>query len=319
MATWPPSHAVISVERVREIASRVREDVTAYLTSDRTPSGAYERALEPLLVPMCGWLNAKRAREAETTVVGIAGAQGTGKTTIAEVIKVILTEGFGVSCVRLSLDDLYLPRAERERLASDVHPLLRTRGVPGTHDVPLGLEVLSELRAAGPGSHVRVPRFDKASDDRAPEGEWPSASGPIDFVLFEGWCVGAEPQPAASLAQPINALERDEDADARWRNYVNAQLEGPYRPLFECIDRSLFIAAPDLASSRDWRIAQEHQLRAGNAGARRLMSDDEVVRFVQFYERISQRMLAQAPERADVVLSLARDHSFASARLNARD
>ena len=318
LATWPAAHAALSAEEVRAVANRVRPHVDAYLASDGTPPEAYYVALEPLLVPLCGWLNVQREPDVGPTIAGIAGAQGTGKTTIAEVIRSILTIGFGANCVRLSLDDLYLTRAERDRLAREIHPLLRTRGVPGTHDVALGRDVLDQLRAADSNTQIRVPRFDKAADDRAPEGAWSSASVPIDVVLFEGWCVGAEPEPAAALAQPVNALERDADADGRWRSYVNAQLAGPYRRLFELIDVSLFIAAPDLASSRTWRIAQEHQLRARSTAAQRLMSDAEVERFVQFYERISQRMLADAPDRADVVLSLARDHTFAGVRVNTR-
>ena len=77
-------------------------------------------------------------------VLGICGAQGSGKSTLAEALAERL-ERDGLACAVLSLDDLYLTRAERERLARGVHPLLATRGPPGTHDTSLGIAVLDAL------------------------------------------------------------------------------------------------------------------------------------------------------------------------------
>src|SRR4051812_33755031 len=69
-------------------------------------------------------------------ILGISGLQGSGKSTLAtELIDAARRRGW--SAVSLSLDDVYLTRAERESLARAVHPLLRTRGVPGTHDLTL--------------------------------------------------------------------------------------------------------------------------------------------------------------------------------------
>jgi D-glycerate 3-kinase len=161
-------------------------------------------------------------------VVGVCGPQGSGKTTTVRVLAALL-EAQGLKVATLSLDDLYLTLADREALARDVHPLLRTRGVPGTHDVGLGLAVLDGLAGEG---ETALPRFDKAADDRAPAGTWPTVAGPVDVVLFEGWCVGARPEPAEALREPVNGLERDRDSDGVWRAYVNAALAGPYRALF---------------------------------------------------------------------------------------
>jgi D-glycerate 3-kinase len=122
--------------------------------------------------------------------------------------------------------------------------------------------------------------------------------------------VGAAPEPDYALARPINALERERDPDGTWRRYANEQLAGPYRALFAPIDVLVFLAAPDLRVSRAWRIEQEHKLAAKAAPGSRLMSDDEVSRFVEYYERISRHMLAEVPSRADVVLRLGHDHQF---------
>jgi D-glycerate 3-kinase len=240
-------------------------------------------------------------------LVGICGPQGSGKSTTVAVVAALL-EARGLKVATLSLDDLYLPRADREALARDVHPLLRTRGVPGTHDVALGLAVLDDLAGQG---ETALPRFDKASDDRAPVDAWPVVAGPVDVVLFEGWCVGARPEPPQALAAPLNALERERDPDGTWRAYVNAALAGPYRALFARLDLLVLLTAPDFETVLAWRREQEAKLRGRLAeagqGADRAMSDEEVAVFVQHYERLSRHIAREMPARADLVVALDAD------------
>ncbi|HEY7901176.1 MAG TPA: kinase, partial [Caulobacteraceae bacterium] len=189
-------------------------------------------------------------------------------------------------------------RAERARLAAEVHPLAAVRGPPGTHDVDLGLALLDALERAGP---VRQPRFDKAADDRAPESAWPVAQGPADIVLFEGWCVGAKPQPDAALGAPINVLETQEDPHGVWRRWVNGQLAGPYRPLFARLARLILLRAPHFSVVRRWRGEAEAERRAQTGGG---MSAAEIDRFVQVYERLSGHIAEEMAGRADVVITL---------------
>jgi D-glycerate 3-kinase len=238
-------------------------------------------------------------------VVGICGPQGSGKSTTVRVVAALL-EARGLKVATLSLDDLYLPRADREALAREVHPLLRTRGVPGTHDIALGLAVLDDL--AGEGA-TALPRFDKASDDRAPADAWPRVGGPVDVVLFEGWCVGARPEPAEALAAPVNALERERDPDGTWRSYVNAALAGPYRALFARLDLLVLFTAPDFETVLAWRQEQEAKLRrrVAETGQGSAMSDDEVAVFVQHYERLTRHITREMPARADLVVALDAD------------
>ena len=274
-------------------------------------SGPFARELPALAAWCARW----RSAAGGTLVVGIAGAQGTGKSTLAGLLAQHLERDGALRAVVLSLDDLYMTLAERERLARDVHPLLRTRGAPGTHDVALGLQRIAALRAAGPGERVRMPRFDKSADDRLPGERWPEAEGPVDVLIFEGWCLCAKPQSEAELVPAINALEREEDADGGFRRYVNAQLAGPYAALFAAVDALVFLAAPDIESSLAWRLQQEHELAARAPAGRAVMSDAQVARFVQHYERISRHMLAELPARADALLRLDRDHQCVSMTL----
>lgn len=235
-------------------------------------------------------------------ILGICGAQGSGKSTLAEALAGRLRET-GLRVAVLSLDDLYLTKAERLALAGTVHPLLATRGVPGTHDVGMGLAVLDRLAGTQP---ILLPRFDKATDDRAPDGTW--IDGPVDVVLFEGWCIGATAQEPAALNEPVNDLERMQDSDGRWRRHVNAALAGDYQRLFKRIDALVLLAAPDFTIVRDWRIEQEEGLRRSLQAAGRpadgTMSRQQIATFIQFYERLTRHILSEMPDRADLTLRL---------------
>ncbi|WP_421848210.1 kinase [Novosphingobium sp.] len=242
-------------------------------------------------------------------IVGVSGSQGSGKSTLCRMLEALLAEDHGLRVATLSLDDLYLTRAARAELAASVHPLFATRGVPGTHDVALGLSLLDAVRAGQAG--LVFPRFDKAADDRAPEAEWQTLTAPVDVLLFEGWCMGARPQTAADLAIPLNRLEAEEDAGGIWRAHVNAALAGPYRALFDAPDLMVMLAAPGFEAVLGWRQLQEAKLRARSGGG---MSDAELARFVMHYERITRHLLADLPGRADVLIALGEDHAVTAAR-----
>jgi len=239
-------------------------------------------------------------------VFGICGTQGSGKTTLArKIIRLCEEEGF--TAATLSLDDLYLTRREREDLAATVHPLLRTRGVPGTHDMALGLRVLAAMER---GEEVALPRFDKAVDDRSPQDQWPAAPAGCDVLVLEGWCLGARPQSAKELAEPVNALEHDEDPDGIWRRYANDALAADYQRLFARIDFLLLLAAPDFETVFDWRLQQETELQARSGPeAPGVMDANAIARFIRHYERLTRHILTEMPRRADLNVRLARDRS----------
>ncbi len=255
-------------------------------------------ATERLERAVRGWLGGR------PLVLGLCGAQGAGKSTVAAALRDRLTAD-GVRVAILSLDDLYLGTAARDRLARDVHPLLRTRGVPLTHDVAQGIAVIDAIRA---GHAVALPRFDKARDEPEPVECWPMAPPAIDLLIFEGWCVGARAQSPAALVQPVNALEREQDAGGDWRRAVNIALANEYAALFGRIDRLVLLAAPGFEVVARWRAEQEETLRRRLAAAGRpidgLMDDAAITRFVAHYERLTRWILEEMPDRADLVLPL---------------
>lgn len=281
-----------------------REQTDAFLAEHRLPP-AFTRIIDTHYTPLARWL-LPQARGAP--VLGINGAQGTGKSTLADFLSIALGNA-GRRLAVLSIDDFYLTAAEREELAARVHPLLRTRGVPGTHDTALLGRTLDRLASLPPRDTMPLPRFDKSVDDRADPGEWPLVDGPVDLIVLEGWCVGTRPQAAKDLDDPVNALEHEDDADGRWRRFVNERLAGAYAALYDRLDRLVFLEAPGFDAVYRWRLEQERKLAERAApGASGVMSADEVARFIRHYERLTRANLATLPAIADVVLELDDDH-----------
>ncbi len=270
--------------------------------------------IEPLARRVVAW----QQELGRPLILGINGAQGTGKSTLVIFLQALLNDQFDCPTARFSLDDLYLTRAEREGLAESVHPLLLTRGVPGTHDLLLGQQVIDSLTTAAPDEDTPIPVFDKARDDRRPKPEWPVFRGRAQVVLLEGWCLGARPErDPARLAQPVNSLESYEDPDRLWRQYVNDQLYGDYAWFFDQINRMVMLKAPSMERVIQWRTLQEHKLarQSGSAPEQggepsRVMDDEAVLRFIMHYERVTRHTLWDLPPRADVVFHIGEDHQI---------
>jgi len=246
-------------------------------------------------------------------VLGINGAQGTGKSTLADFLRLAAESIFDWRVAVLSIDDFYYTLDERKTLAGKVHPLLRTRGVPGTHDTDMLAHYLTRLQDLARDEHIALPRFDKAIDDRADESRWPLVKGPIDLVILEGWCVGTMAQQDVELETPINDLEREQDPDGAWRNYVNDRLKANYEPIFDGLDFLVFMRAPGFDAILRWRVEQEEKLAdVSPEGSSGLMNEEQIERFLQFYERLTRANLAALPDSADLVFRLDDAHSISS-------
>jgi len=273
--------------------------IRALIAAEELPDD-YRAVVEQHWRPLADDL-ARRAEAKRPLIVGINGAQGSGKSTLCRFLEVLLAER-GLRAVTLSLDDLYLTRAERQDLAREVHPLLATRGVPGTHDVALGAALLDQMAA---GESVALPVFDKAADDRAQSPR--PVEGPVDVVLFEGWCVGAVPQPEGLLAAPINQLEREEDADGMWRRAVNQRLATDYAALFERLDLLVMLRVAGFEAVRANRLLQEQKLARRSPTGAGLMDAAALERFLMHYERLTRWMLEEMPARADILFPIGPD------------
>ncbi len=284
-----------------DMNSSLSAAVRDFIAHEHLPDD-YLETVRHWFMPVLEQILGRLAVRHEPLVVGVSGSQGSGKSTLAALLVVLLRESMGIKAVNLSIDDFYLTHAERQNLAAEVHPLLATRGVPGTHDVALALNTLLALKQSG---EVPVPRFDKAHDDRAPVTQWPRIQAPVDVIILEGWCLCVGPQDEHDLEQSVNELERDEDADLVWRRYVNLALASRYAALFDMVDFLIMLKAPSFEQVYQWRQTQEDKLarRAAGSGTR-IMNAAQLRRFIQHYERITRHALASLPARADVVFHL---------------
>ncbi len=252
---------------------------------------------------LVNWIEAQK-RGGHTLVVGISGAQGTGKSTLARQLQDILSEKYAVVC--LSMDDLYLNQEQRSALAQNIHPLFQIRGVPCTHDVALGMHTLTQLKS-GQGE-VLLPRFDKQTDNPKSKSGWEICQCPVDIVLFDGWCLGVQPQDDADLITPMNGLEAEKDKDGVWRKQVNAALNDEYQTLFAMVDKLIYLQPPSFEDVFNWRKQQEAETFANHR--EQGMNDAELMRFMAHFERLTRHGLTTLPKQADVVISLGGEHQW---------
>lgn len=281
----------LPTKRVQEIAD--------YCSRHQLPESFQQVAVDHYLPLAQHLLASKPARK--PLLLGINGAQGTGKSTLADFLQEAITSRSDWNVAVLSIDDFYYTRQERAELATTIHPLLQVRGVPGTHDTALLGQCLDALRNQKNGESLALPRFDKASDDRLDQSSWPQVSGPIDLIILEGWCVGSCPQENSELRAPINVLERIEDAAGEWRRYVNDKLCNEYSTIFDQIGMLIFLKAPDFDSIFRWRLQQETQLETR-------MTENEVRHFIEYFERLTRANLEVLPGKADVIYELDTSH-----------
>ncbi len=310
-------HPHITRNDLPEMDSALRQQLTekllplfhAYLQNEHIQDDL-DQLFEEVYLPLASWLS--RQHRGGLQVIGLNGAQGSGKSTLAGILKLVLTEGFGKHVQVLSIDDLYLQPEQRMQLADSVHPLFKTRGVPGTHDVQMGLDLLQRLRRHQPGETVHLPRFDKANDRRHHESEWTPIESPLDVLILEGWCVGALPQPEHELEAHINVLEQQEDTEGHWRRAVNAALAQDYQKLFAEIDVLLMMRVPGMEHVHRWRGLQESKL-----GEQSGMDAEALRRFIMHYERLTVAQLEEMPSRADLVMELDESHQIQSIKRKA--
>lgn len=290
----------------------VQNYIDAAISKHRLPED-FQTTVNQWYRPLAKEVADRHAQAGRTLVLGVQGTQGSGKSTLADFLKLLLLNEHNLNTVALSIDDFYLTLADRETLATTTHPLLRTRGVPGTHDTALALRTLAALKVLAANERLPLPSFNKAIDDRADAHTWAQAEGPVDVVILEGWCVGLTPQPEEELITAVNELESREDTDGCWRHYVNQALQGPYQVLHGELDALVVLTAPSFDCVFDWRLLQEEKLAASLADAdaktkSKIQTPAQVKRFISHYQRLTEHGLRTLPAIADWTLSLDQNH-----------
>ena len=296
--------------------NRVKKDCLRFIKSQETTTEKFknkEKMIKSFLIPVCFWINNK-ANKKKPYFVGLAGGQGTGKTTISSIIKIILTKYFKLKVFRISIDDFYKTRKERRNLSKRVHPMLLTRGVPGTHDMKMMSSFFKKTKSKK-FKKIKLPTFNKAIDDRFSKKYWYDLRDKPDVIIFEGWCVGARSEKNMTLKKSLNYLEKTNDQKLIWRKYVNQQLKSKYKKLYSQLNCLIYLKAKNFNLLQKWRLKQEHKLwlKNKNNSKNKIMSKDEVIKFMQTYQRITQNMFKNMPKYASIILNLNSNHQIKSA------
>ena len=270
--------------------------------------------LNNFYIPIARMIHKSYLKNKRTNIIGLTGGQGSGKSTISKILKIILKENYNLNTVIFSIDDFYKTLKERESMSRKVSPLFLTRGVPGTHDTQMLLKCLLKLKKTN-FQKLQIPKFDKSIDDRVPKNKWQKVNKKPNIAIFEGWCVGAEPQKKMDLLVPINTLEKDKDKKRIWRNRVNQELRNKYNKIFRLIDKIIFLKVPSFKHVYKWRFLQEKKLKITSKG-KKTMTNLQIKSFIMFYERLTKHMLITLSQKAEVMVKIDNQHRLKSIKFN---
>ncbi len=294
----------------KEIFDKTKNNI-ASLSTEMKIDNLSENFLKEIVIPLAVFFDKKK--KDQPFLIGLTGGQGSGKTTLSEFVQLVLQAGLGRRTIGFSIDDIYKTRLEREEMAKSIHPLCKVRGVPGTHNVKLGLDTLNSLCKADSSSVTSIPIFSKPLDQHLPEEEWIKYKGKPDFIFFDGWCFGARPVTEENWKPPMNSLERDEDPEGIWSKWYNNELAGDYQVLFNKFDLMLMIKVPSMDHVFQSRWIQEKTLERTIKDPeikKKIMTKEEVYKFVMHYERLTRYILEEVPNFADIVIERNEDFNF---------
>jgi len=302
---------------VNECFSKVKKECFKYISSQETRTEKFknkDKMIKSFLIPVCFWI-ANKANKKKSIIVGLAGGQGTGKTTVSSIIKLILIKYFKFRVFKISIDDFYKTRKDRIKLSKNIHPLLMTRGVPGTHDINMMLKFFKKIKSKK-FMNYKLPKFNKAIDDRYKKNMWYILKSKPDIIIFEGWCVGAKSQNYKKLKKPINLLEKKYDQNMKWRKYVNNQLKTKYKKLYDQLDFLLFLKVLNFNLLRAWRLKQEKKLwlKSKNKKNSKIMNKIQIRNFMDTYQRVTQQMIIDLPKYSSITMNLDSGHQIKNIR-----
>ena len=296
---------------------KVKKKYLKFLKSQEVLSEPFRNKIGQLnnfYIPIARMIHKSYLKNKRTNIIGLTGGQGSGKSTISKILKIILKENYNLNTVIFSIDDFYKTLKERESMSRKVSPLFLTRGVPGTHDTQMLLKCLLKLKKTN-FQKLQIPKFDKSIDDRVPKNKWQKVNKKPNIAIFEGWCVGAEPQKKMDLLVPINTLEKDKDKKRIWRNRVNQELRNKYNKIFRLIDKIIFLKVPSFKHVYKWRFLQEKKLKIISKG-KKTMTNLQIKSFIMFYERLTKHMLITLSQKAEVMVKIDNQHRLKSIKFN---
>ena len=288
----------------------VKKDYLRFLKNEKIFNKSKKKEiinLKKFYIPISFWIENKYKKKGETLFLGFSGGQGSGKTTVTAILKIILKKFFKRNVYVDSIDNFYKTLKDRDKMSNKIHPLFKTRGVPGTHDINLIKNFINSTKKKK-FKKLKLPKFNKSTDNRLNKKYWNSINKKPEIVILEGWCIGAKPQSNLSIKKPVNTLEKNEDKNFVWRKYFNEKLKKEYKNLFANIDYFIFIKIPSFKMVFKWRLLQEKKLRKKSYSNKKIMNYKEIKRFIMFYQRITLQMVKDLSKSANVIMFLNKNH-----------
>jgi len=300
------------MKKTEDCILKVKNDYLNFLSKEKIFDKSKTdkiKSLKKIYIPMSFWIENKYKKKKKTLFLGFSGGQGSGKTTVAKILKIILKKFFKRKVHVSSIDDFYKTLKDRNKMSYTTHPLFKTRGVPGTHDINLIKKFFYFIKKKK-FEKTKLPKFDKSIDDRLKKKYWYNIKERPEIVILEGWCVGAKPQSNSLIKKPINILEKYEDKNLIWRKHINERLKREYKKLFEMIDYYIFMKIPNFHMVFKWRLLQENKLRKKSRFKKKIMPYNKIKRFIMFYQRITLQMIQDLSKSASIVMFLNKNHEI---------
>ena len=264
---------------------KVRKKYLKFLKSQEVLSEPFRDKLGQLknfYLPLSEFIFKNYSKNKKTKIIGLTGGQGSGKSTISNILKILLKEAYNLNTVIFSIDDFYKTYEERKKMSEKVSPLFLTRGVPGTHDTHLLFNCIKKLKKSN-FRKILIPKFDKSIDDRLPKKKWQKVEKKQDIVIFEGWCVGV--------------------------------IKKKYKDIYKLNDTTIFLKVPSFKHVFKWRLLQEKKLSVTSKG-KKIMNKSQIKNFVMFYERLTKHMLKNFGKSADSIIKIDEKHRLKSIKFN---
>ena len=96
------------MQEVNKCFNKVKKDYFKFISSQETKKDKFknkDKMIKSFLIPVSFWI-AKKVNKKKPLIIGLAGGQGSGKTTISSILTLILKKYFKLNVFKVSIDDL---------------------------------------------------------------------------------------------------------------------------------------------------------------------------------------------------------------------
>ena len=151
------------------------------------------------------------------------------------------------------------------------------------------------------------PRYPKTNPkniplERKPDVLYANSDGTVEFDLINNG-------HGQGQLMIVN-FETKEDKNSIWRKYGNEKLKKQYKRIFCMIDHFLFMRAPNFDVVFKWRLLQEQKLKKRSNSNKKIMSYNQIKRFIMFYQRITLQMIKDLSKSASIIIFLNKNHEI---------